>query len=436
MQHIVVETRERVRRVFYGWWIVGAGTVINALNGGLLLHGFTVYFVFLQRDFGWSRTLLSGAYSFTRIESAFLGPLQGWMIDRLGPRPVTVVGLVGFGLGFILFSRVDSLVTFYISFIVMAIGSSVGGMLAITTSVVNWFLKKRTLAVGITMSGIGLGSLVLVPLLAWSLTKFGWQDTALASGVLIWVVGIPAALLIRHRPEDYGYRPDGVAASPAEDGSVTTDTALSERSGPEAGEFNFTAREAMKTPAFWLLGLGHGSALLAVAAVNVHVIPHMVDQAGLSVQAGAWVVALLSLLLVVGQIGGGYIGDRMNKLVVIVVCMFGHAIGLWLLAYATSVLPIVLFTLFHGLAWGIRGPLTQSIRADYFGPAAFATIMGFSSFMMMGGFVLGPIVAGALADHYGDYQIAFALIGTVAGLGSLLFVFARKPMHPVRHPLS
>ena len=93
---------------------------------------------------------------------------------------------------------------------------------------------------------------------------------------------------------------------------------------------------------------------------------------------------------------------------------------------------IVLFTMFHGLSWEIRGPLTQSIRADYFGPAAFATIMGFSSFLMMGGFVVGPIVAGAMADHYGDYEIAFALIGTLVGFGSLLFVFAGKPMHPAR----
>ena len=434
MQHLAVKARKRTQNVFYGWWIVGAGTVINALSGGLMLSGFTAYFLFLQRDFGWSKAVVSGAYSLTRIESAILGPLQGWMIDRFGPRLVTVAGLIVFGFGFILFSRVDSLVMFYAAFLVMAVGSSVGGMLAITTSVVNWFLRKRALAVGITMSGIGLGSLVLVPLLAWSLTTFGWRDTALASGVIIWLVGIPAALLIRHRPEDYGYRPDG-GPLPLDEVGSATGAALLERSSPGAGEFNFTAREAMKTPAFWLLGLGHGVALLSVSAVNVHVIPHMVDQAGLSVQAGAWVVALLSLWLVVGQIGGGYIGDRVSKRGVIIVSMFGHAVGLWLLAYATSLFPIVLFTLFHGFAWGIRGPLTQSIRADYFGPAAFATIMGFSSFLMMGGFVLGPIVAGALADHYGDYQIAFALIGTVAGFGSLLFVFAGKPMHPVRPTL-
>ena len=432
MQHLAVKARRRTQNVFYGWWIVGAGTVINALSGGLLLHGFTAYFLFLQRDFGWSRTVVSSAYSLTRIESAVLGPFQGWMIDRFGPRPVMIVGLVMFGFGFILFSRVDSLVTFYAVFLVMAIGSSIGGMLAITTSVVNWFLRRRSLAVGITMSGMGLGSLVLVPLLAWSLTAVGWRDTALASGVIIWLVGIPAAFFIRHRPEDYGYRPDGGPLSQGEVGSATTGASLLERSRPGAREFNFTAREAMKTPAFWLLGLGHGMALLSVSAVNVHVIPHLVDQVGLSVQAGAWVVALLSLWLVAGQIGGGYIGDRVSKRGVIIVCMFGHAVGLWLLAYATSLTPVVLFTLFHGLSWGVRGPLVQSIRADYFGPAAFATIMGFSSILMMGGFVVGPIVAGAMADHYGDYKIAFALIGTVAGFGSLLFVFARKPMHPAR----
>ncbi len=350
VQDVTVQAQKRARGIFYGWWIVTAGSVLQALQGGFLFHGFTAYFVFLQRDFGWSRTVLSGGYSLTRVESAFLGPLQGWLIDRFGPRGVTIIGLIAFGLGFILFSRVNSLAAFYFAFLFVAIGASLGGVLAITTSLVNWFRRKRAMAMGITMSGMAVGGLVLVPVLAWSMTTFGWRDTALASGVAIWLLGIPSALFLRHRPGDYGYLTDG--DSPPLDGADSEVGMLGEPNGAglSTAEFNFSAREAMRTPAFWLLGMGHGSALLAVPAVSVHLIPHIVDQVEMSVRGAAGIVSLLMGILIAGQLGGGYIGDRVSKRLIIIGCMFGHAVGLWFLAYATSVPQLILFALFHGSA--------------------------------------------------------------------------------------
>ena len=195
-------------------------------------------------------------------------------------------------------------------------------------------------------------------------------------------------------------------------------------------QVDFNARQAMKTPAFWLLSLGHSAALLSVSAATVHQIPLMVEQAGLSVQGAANVVAFLMVVQVAGQIGGGYIGDRFDKRLIIIICMFGHTIGMTFLALATSVLPLLLFALFHGLAWGVRGPLVQSIRADYFGSAAFATIMGYSSLVMMVGMTAGALVGGILADSFRDYRFAFVTIGILTGMGSLFFVFARKPSPP------
>jgi MFS family permease len=427
----VHDIKQRPRKgstgMYFGWWIVVGGAVLQGLQGGFLFHGFSAFFVFLERDFGWGKAALSGAFSITRVESAILGPIQGWLIDKCGPAKITIAGMLLFGLGFILFSRVQSLLGLYVAFVAVAVGSSLGGLLPVTASLVNWFVRKRAMAVGIAMSGMAIGGLVLVPLLAWSMTTFGWREAAFVAGITIWVVGCPAALVLRRFPQDYGLLPDGDMevsnlGTTNEDGQT-----FSFRADVQA---DFNARQAMRTPAFWLLSLGHSAALLSVSAASVHQIPLMVEQAGLSVQGAANVVAFLMAVQVAGQIGGGYIGDRFDKRLIIIICMFGHTIGMIFLALASSVPPLLLFALFHGLAWGVRGPLVQSIRADYFGSAAFATIMGYSSLVMMVGMTAGALAGGILADFFGDYRFAFVSIGILTGMGSLFFVFARKPSPP------
>ena len=126
-------------RIFYGWWIVAGGFVIQGLNGGLLFHAFSAYILPLQAEFGWNRSLLSGAFSMAQAEGGILGPLQGWLIERFGPRGVMRVGLTVFGVGFLLFSRMDSIAMFYASFAMMAIGSGLGTFLPVATTITNWF---------------------------------------------------------------------------------------------------------------------------------------------------------------------------------------------------------------------------------------------------------------------------------------------------------
>jgi MFS family permease len=185
----------------------------------------------------------------------------------------------------------------------------------------------------------------------------------------------------------------------------------------------------MRTPAFWLLSGGHASALLVVSTVSIHQVPHMVSNVGLSLEAAGGMVAVLLAVTVVGQLGGGYVADRMNKQILLVVCMLGHAVGMLVLAYATSLPHLFMFAALHGLAWGVRGPTIQAIRADYFGRAAFGTIMGFSSLVIMVAMIIAPVFVGWMADmRGGDYQLPFTIMAGLVGLGALFFVFARKPV--------
>ena len=406
--------------VFYGWWIVLAGGGVQMLIGALLMQAFGAYVVLLRDEFGWSLAVLSGAFAMSRLESGLLGPLQGWAIDHFGPRAVMRVGIVMFGIGFILFSRIDSIVAFYLTFFLMALGSSLGGFLSITVSLVNWFNRHRAKALALSQIGFSIGGLI-VPLTVVAMEAFGWRTTAFGSGLLVMAIGLPLTAVIRHTPHPYGERPDGAPAPQDEDAEAEPD-----------GSADFTAREAMRTRAFWFISLGHASALLVVSAVMVHVVVHVNESLGYSLSQAAGIIALMTVMQLVGQIGGGFLGDRFSKRLIVVACMVGHTVALLLLAYATGLGMVIAFAMLHGLSWGTRGPLMQAIRADYFGTRSFGTIMGFSSLIIMLGMTTGPIFAGFMADRTGSYTSGFTVLALAALAGSVFFILAPKPAPPER----
>lgn len=394
--------------------------VVQTLISGLMMQAYGAYVVVLREQFNWNKTIFSAAFSLSRAESGLLGPIEGWLVDRFGPRAVMRLGLTLFGVGFILFSQVNSVVTFFLTFLVMALGAALGGFLPTTVAVVNWFDRRRSTALGILMTGFAMGAF-LVPGVAWSLSTFGWRSTAFASGIVVLAIGLPAAQLVRHRPQDLGLLPDGdpPAREEPENDPVTVEVRHSR---------DFTVAEAIRTPQFWFISLGHASALLVVSAVMVHLIAHLTESRGYSLQAASLAVALMTGVQITGQLAGGFLGDRIEKRYLAVVCMGGHTIALVVLAFAASVWMVIFFAVVHGLAWGVRGPLMTAIRADYFGTASFGTIMGFSSLITTVGMVSGPLIAGILYDLTGSYEWGFSVLAALAGSGGLAFILARKPV--------
>ncbi|MEZ4523773.1 MAG: MFS transporter [Thermomicrobiales bacterium] len=318
----VERATERARSVFFGWWIVAAGVGVQALTGALLSQAYGAYVVVLKDSFGWSTTTFSAAYSLQRAESGLLGPFQGWMLDRIGPRAVMTVGLALFGLGFILFSQMNSPLQFYLTFMMMAIGVSLGGFMSITATVVNWFERRRGTALGIMQTGGAIGGLLL-PIVAWSLTTNGWRTTAFASGVIILVAGIPLAQLMRRSPEEYGYEPDGGQ-------TASGDVPLVGRST------SFTVRQAMRTRAFWSLTVGHSLSVMIVTTVSVHLIPYLNSELDLSLATASSIVAVLTASMMVGQLLGGFLGDRYSKRWLATFSTAGHAVAMFLLAGASA----------------------------------------------------------------------------------------------------
>lgn len=418
----------RAGNIFFGWWIVAGSAVIQMLQAGLMMQAYGAYVSVLRAEFGWTATQLAFGYSLQPLQNGLLGPIQGWMIARWGPQRVMRAGMLLFGGGFMLFSQVNSLPAFYATFIMMALGASLGGFMTIMTTLVQWFQRRRATAMSVAQTGMSIGGM-LVPIVAWSLVTFGWRETAFASGVIVLAVGLPLTLLMRPDPESFGLLPDGAPPDALDDRSRAPHA-------PATAEADFTAREALRTRAFWFISLGHALALLVVSAVMVHLIVHLEEALDLSLSTASLVVTALTVVTAIGQLGGGYLGDRFDKRIIAALAMFGHSLGLLALAWGASLFWVTVFVLAHGTAWGMRGPLMQAMRADYFGRRNFGTIMGFSSVVIMWGMISGPLIAGVLSDHFGDYRYGFTVLAVLAGLGSIFFVFATKPPRPRRPPTT
>lgn len=416
-------------KIFYGWRMAGAACGIQFMLSGLLNQAFGAYVAVLSDERGWSKTALSGAAALQSVESAIMGPALGWLLDRVGARRLIVIGILIFAGGFVALSQIETLGAFYVCAVLLAVGASLSGYFPLTVALVQWFRRHRARAISIMSLGMAMGGLA-VPLVAWSMHAFGWRATALGSGVLALLIGLPLATIIRSRPEDHGETVDGLPDAPlpaAVPGAAGA--ALPPAAAPDP-EPEFTARQALRTRAFWLLGLGHAFALLVVTSVNVHGITHMKEGLGYSVPQAALVVMALTTAQIVGIVLSALLGDRFRKRNVAALCMFGHMLGMLLLTYATHPLAVAGFVVLHGVAWGVRGPFMQALRADYFGRNAIGMIMGLSAVIVALGQIAGPLVAGTLADLTGNYRLGFTVLALIAGTGSVLFLMARPPEQP------
>jgi|UniRef100_UPI00404775D2 MFS transporter, OFA family, oxalate/formate antiporter len=408
-------------KLFYGWKMVMAAGGLQIIQAMMLHQAFGAYVAVLVVEQGWSKTALSGASAMLSVEAALLGPLIGWFLDRFGAQGVIKIGVLMFGLGFMFMSQIDTLMGFYISVAVIAIGASMAGYFPLNVAVIQWFEKKRARALSFVGLGFALGG-VFVPIIAASIEFFGWRETAMGSGIVAILVGYPLASIFRRRPEDFGEVVDGIASK--SDSKEKTDSV---QTIPEP---DFTAAQAIRTKAFWLLAAGHGIALIVVMAVNTHAINHMRISLDYTIAQASFFIMLMTLFQVAGVLLGGYLGDKFEKRLVAASCMVFHATGLFILTYADGALELVFFAAAHGLAWGLRGPFMQAIRADYFGRKAIGMILGLSAMITALGQSIGPLLAGILGDATGNYELGFNVLSVLALFGAYVFWLAKRPQPP------
>ena len=405
-----------------------------ALMSLTVFQGLGTYLVALERGFGWSRTQLSLAFSLARGESAVLGPFEGWLIDKLGNRTMILIGYVVMGIGFIWFSQIEYLASlgllgwidflderlfhFYVAFMIITLGSGLGGWLAMISMVNNWFVRKRSLAIATAMSGIHIGA-YLVTLLAWGVDNHGLQVTTLIIGIFLLATVGPVVKAVRNRPEDMGLTPDGdrspMVGSQSKTGSNANDD-----------EPDFTVRQALRTSAFWTLTIVHLSSTISIVTLSIHLAPKLTDM-GFSLTSAALVPVVYTSVALPAQFIAGFVADKFPKPLVTCVFLVFQAAGILVIAFAESAPMAYLFAVLYGIGFGGRIPLLTAIRGEYFGRKAFATIMGLSQFPNNIAMIFAPLFAGFMYDRYDSYFIPFLAFSVLAFLGALLMLTVRRP---------
>ena len=395
-------------RIFYGWWIVVACFFISLYVGGVVFYGFTTLIEPLVDEFGWSYTQISLAASLRGMEMGILAPFVGMLVDRWGPRRLLFGGVIITGLGLLLLSRTTSLTTFYAAFVLMAIGMSTCSSTVLMTAVANWFRKKIGIATGIMICGYGFSGL-LIPFIVNLIDTYDWRLTLVFLTIGLLAVCLPLSLLVRHRPEQYGYLPDGETSNIA----VSNDLNQAHSVETDVG-----AKQAVKSRAFWHITLALMCQFLILSAVITHVMPYLTDVGFTRATAGL-VAAGIPLASIAGRLGLGWLGDKVDKRRVTAGAFAMISLGLLCFAFTTAADTwlLVPFLIIFGIGYGGNNTLRASLIREFFGTSKFGTIHGFAVGMMALGSIAGPPLAGWVFDKWQSYQpiwLVFAGLAVVA----------------------
>jgi len=392
---------------FYGWVIVAVAFVTMVL-GVNARTAFSLLFPPILDEFGWERGVTAGAFSFGFLVSAVLSPSLGRLMDRRGPRFVMEMGVGLMAAGLLLAPLVSRPWHLYATLGVLVGGGSVcvsytGQALYLP----NWFVRRRGLAMSVAFSGVGVGSILLLPWLQTLIGRAGWRSACWAMAVLVLVLLVPLNLLLARRPEDLGLEPDGDRSS--------RDAAAARRAAnvvdPAWAAIDWTLARALRTARFWWIAAGFLSGLYAWYAVQVHQTKYLVE-IGFSPSPAAWALGFVSLAGIPGQIALGHLSDRIGREWVWTVGNLGFVVCyLALLALGQAPTPPLLWVMVVSqgmLGYGLTSVI-GAIPAEIFEGRHYGSIFGMLMLAAIGGGAAGPFVTGVLHDVAGSYTLAWWL---------------------------
>ena len=406
--------------LFYGWRMVAAGCAMRMLGGGFHLYGFTIFFLPITNELGLSRAATSLVFSLARAEGAIEGPLAGYFIDRYGPRPMMLAGIILSGLGYMLLATVHSYAAFLAVYLgVISLAFSAGFMHSPMVLANSWFIRRRAMAMTLISSAIGIGGTLITPILAFTVAQWGWRYGAFITGIGLIVTGVPVALYVKRSPESMGLVPDGVPIEVSEQDNRET---------PSATEREFSLKQAMKTAAFWKLILATTTRVGVFNSITVHFVPIMVWRGASEAKAAA-LLATLALMSLPSHLFVGWIADRVNKPRLMAACMVIGAGAVAILAYGVGEWALWTFTLLFTFVEALF-PVSWATVGDYFGRKHFATIRGSMSFFYLWGPALGPVITGYVYDRHQSYAPLMSAYIAIALVAGLLYASLRQPKLP------
>jgi MFS family permease len=413
-------------RVFRGWYIVASGFWMMFYSTGVGFYGFSAFIDQIADSVAnGSRAVVAGAVSVQRLESGIMGPIIGFLVDRVGPRIILITGFAIAGLGFILVSRATNVFQFYAAYLFLALGLGAGSFLVISTAVSNWFIRYRGRALAIVFLGPGF-STFLVTLLVWSIEEIGWRDTLALVGVGTWVVGIPLSLVFRHRPEDVGLLPDGDLEP--EPGAV--DGQPVDQTGPPAStappETDFTVGAVLRMRSYWQYVIATSIQSAGFSALVIFQIPALKSY-GLTPATAGTVVLFWGIGSIPGRVLGGYLADKFDKRLIFAGSIIVQMVGIGFLVTADSFAEALAYALIHGSGWGATTPSRLALQGEYWGRSIFGRLMGLQMGLSAFGGILSPLFVGWMFDRYGTYDTAFVILFVPLVLCFALVLTMRRP---------
>ncbi len=407
----------------YGWVILACVCAAGFSRQGSAVATLSIFVEPMTQEFGWSRTEISAAVSLGGILGALVAPALGAFLDRNGARAVLCLAVLLTGIPVLMLSFTQSLAFFFLCYCTARMSFAGPYDLGIYGSIVNWFARRRAFATSIATLA-QMSGLVAMPLIAhFVMQAADWRSAWVAIGAVVLLVGfVPTWVLHIRRPEDLGQRPDGDPAPRAASGAA---------SAAFASEPAYTRRQALRTPAFWLLSLFTFLVYPVQSGISLHQAPLLIER-GLDPAAAAGAVSTFALLSAVAGFAYGFWPRR-------VPLRFALAlVGLSLAASCVLMGRVQAAPLAYGAAalfgLGVGGLLTllPIAWADYFGRESYGAIRGVALSVQVLGQAVGPLLSGALRDATGDYAASLATFGALALAGGVAALLAASPGRP--HP--
>ena len=402
---------------FYGWVVLfSAGTTQVVRNTAASLT-IAVFIYPLSEDLGWSRTLIAGAASFGGLAASGVSPLVGWLVDRYGARLVLGTSVFVLGLATISLAWATIPVAFYLAYGVGRVIFASPVQIGSSVVVARWFVRMRGRATGTLFLSHSLG-MVSFPLIASAvIASRGWQDAWILLGLLVWAIALlPVTLLMAEQPEDVGLRPDGDRDAPASQADGV----------PAEEESAWTLKEAIRTPALWILATATGSLFLVQAGVNTHLAAHLRDQGLSAIISGAG-LSFNAIFLGLGSISWGWIVERFpaRHVMAAVAILIAGATVLFIIADST--VEALIYSGLFGFALGGILVAPPVAYANFFGRRSLGAIRGVTEPFTSLGQAIGALASGAIFDLTDSYRIAFIAFAVLAAFTVVLVLFARPP---------
>jgi MFS family permease len=393
----------------YAWVVLGALVVVMLLGSGLRAV-FGVFIKPMEATFGWDRAALSGAAAISLLLLGAAGPIVGWLADQWGPRRVIFVSAILLGLGAVLSSRVSALWQVYLTCgVLMGLGAGGVGMSTGAALAARWFESRRGLVMGLVGGAMSAGQLVIVPLAVWLTLTYGWRQSFLYLGLLLFVIAIPITLLfVRDDPAQKGLRAYGAGRPIAPGGPAA----------PTEGRTRVT--DAMQVPAFWLLaGTFFVCGYTSNGLVLTHLVPHAAEH-GFSEMHAAQALGVMGAMNILGTVASGFICDRFGRKGPLAFYYGVRGLSLLFLLYVWNVPSLHIFAAIFGLNYISTVPPTTTLTANIFGRYSVGSLSGWIFFAHQVGAALGAAVGGWVFQSTGSYSWAF--------ISAALLAFLAVPM--------